>query len=95
MEEVKGRRPAGEELATTGARPAGEDRQTAEEGWVASGARPAGEERWPAEEGWRRLRGKGLAAASRSWRQLGGEREKTLTLYHIGNPNPNRGWAIY
>jgi hypothetical protein len=52
------------------------------------------EARWEGEgegaDGWA---GKGRRGRCR--RRLGREGEFFLALYHIGNPNPNRGWAIY
>jgi hypothetical protein len=42
----------------------------------------------------RRRRG-ALGGRGRWRRRLGREGKKFVALYHIRNPNPNRGWAIY
>ena len=43
--------------------------------------------------GWAAAQGRETQAAGQGRWRLG--EKKKLALYHIGNPNPNRGWAIY
>jgi hypothetical protein len=76
--------------------------------WRQQGAEPCGrrtEQPSDPAGGWAAAQGRETQAAGR--RRRGGrhrrlgrggggwERKKKLALYHIGNPNPNRGWAIY
>jgi hypothetical protein len=87
----------GEEEAAAGAeggqgrrRPArveqGRAEPTVQEGSAGAQPRRPARRRQPAAQ-WKQRK---VAAAA-----VGERREKKLALYHIGNPDPNRGWVMY